>query len=171
MVTASPSLAILCVIGRFACLSWYIADRLLPNWACDRHEFVLGATAGVRCAMICIFQRRYCPGRHSLMFPIYCLGGACLQWPHSYGLPRGRWPSKNASWIKSSTSPVQGSSVTFIPVPGPSVRSARPCHNTRGTDAAFLYLPGTSVSSVRPCHITRRFWKLYHKTYPYPELV
>ena len=59
------------------------------------------------------------------------------------------------------------------------------CHNTRGTGTACSYLPGTSVSSVRPCHNTRNFWK-FCKTfipvpgnsvspvghsYPYPELL
>ena len=57
---------------------------------------------------------------------------------------------------------------TFIPVPGTSVTSVRPCHNTRGTGTALLYLTGTSVSSVRPCHKTRNFWKFYKTFIPVP---
>ena len=58
---------------------------------------------------------------------------------------------------------------TFIPVPGTSVRSVRPCHNTRGTGTAFVYLPGTSVRSGRPCHNTRNFWKFCRTFIPVPE--
>ena len=66
------------------------------NWACDRHVFFLGATAGVRCAMICSREHGCCPGRHSLRSTIYRLGGVCRYCPHSYdGLPRRRWPSEN----------------------------------------------------------------------------
>ena len=57
---------------------------------------------------------------------------------------------------------------TFIPVPGTSVRSVRPCHNTRGTGTSFSYLPGTSGSSVRPCHNTRNFWKFCKTFIPVP---
>ena len=57
---------------------------------------------------------------------------------------------------------------TLIPVPGTSVRSVRPCHNTRGIGTAFLYLPRTSASSVRPCHNTRNFWKFRKIFIPVP---
>ena len=57
---------------------------------------------------------------------------------------------------------------TFIPVPGTSIRSVRPCHNTRGTGTAFLYLPRTSVSSARPSHNTRNFWKFCNTFIPVP---
>ena len=74
---------------------------------------------------------------------------------------------------------------TVIPVPKTSVRSVRPCHNTRGTGTAFLYLPGTSVISVRPRHNTRNIRKFFKTfisvprtsvstvghSYPYLELL
>ena len=41
-------------------------------------------------------------------------------------------------------------------------------HNTRGTVTAFLYLPGTSVSSVRPCHNTRNFCEFCKTVAQYP---
>ena len=41
------------------------------NCACDRHDFIGRATAGVRCAMVCIRGRGCCPGRHPLRFTIY----------------------------------------------------------------------------------------------------
>ena len=65
------------------------------NWACDRHVFFIGATAGVRCAMIRSREHGCCPGRHSLRFTIYRLGGGRRYCSHSYGLPRGRWPREN----------------------------------------------------------------------------
>ena len=43
------------------------------KWACGRHDFVLGATAGVRCAMVCGRGRGYCSGRLSLRFAFYRL--------------------------------------------------------------------------------------------------
>ena len=123
------------------------------------------------------------------------------------GLPRGRWPSEKMPCkldgilhYKSNSSP-EGVYLpagitrtrnfcefctTVIPVPGSSVRSARPCQMPGvRVQTAFLYLRGTSVSSVRPCYNTRNFWK-FCKTfipvpgtsvssvghsYPYPELL
>ena len=35
----------------------------------------------------------------------------------------------------------------------------------------FIPVPGTSVSSVRPCHNTRKFWKFYKTFIPVPELL
>ena len=78
--------------------------------ACDRHVFFLGAIAVVRCAMICSRERGCCPGRHSLKFTIYRLGGGCRYCSHSLiatdclvdiGQVR---TCHHASWMKSSTS-------------------------------------------------------------------
>ena len=58
--------------------------------------------------------------------------------------------------------------MTFIPVPGNSMSSVRPRHNTRGTGAAFSYLPGTSVSFLRPCHNTRNLCEFCNTSVPGP---
>ena len=42
-------------------------------------------------------------------------------------------------------------------------------HNTRGTGKSSVYLPGTSVSSVRPCHNTRNFCEFRNTSIPVPE--
>ena len=42
-------------------------------------------------------------------------------------------------------------------------------HNNRGTGTTFLYLPGTSVSSVRPCHNSRNFYEVCNTCIPVPE--
>ena len=59
----------------------------------------------------------------------------------------------------------------FIPVPGTSVRSVRPCHNTRGTGTAFLYLPRNCVSSVIPFFkpVPRPSVSSLRHSYPYQE--
>ena len=43
----------------------------LKNGDWDRHEFLWGGTAGVRCAMVCGRGHDWCPGHHSLRFTIY----------------------------------------------------------------------------------------------------
>ena len=61
----------------------------LKNKACDRHYF-LGATAGVRCAMVCRRWRGWCPGLNSFRFTIYRLS-------------HGRRQSANRRWTASGT--------------------------------------------------------------------
>ena len=52
---------VLAALGRS---SWW------KHCACDRYVFFWGATAGVRCAVVCIRGRGCCPGRHPLRFTI-----------------------------------------------------------------------------------------------------
>ena len=145
------------------------------NWACDRHDFILGATAGVRYTMICNRERGCCPDHHSLRFTTYRLGGNRRSCPHSYGSSRGCCPRKNMPcklegilqfksnsssegvylpgyypypellWVLCNTHTRTKNScefcTTYIPVPGTSVRSVRPCHNTWGTGTAFYTCP------------------------------
>ena len=54
--------SVLVLFGRSCCLK---------NCDCYRHDFFSGATAGVRCAMVCRCGRGWCPGRHSLRFTIH----------------------------------------------------------------------------------------------------
>ena len=56
----------------------------------------------------------------------------------------------------------------FIPVPGTSVSSVRPCDNTRGTGATFLCLPRTYVSSVCPRYNTRNLCEFCDTFIPLP---
>ena len=106
-------------------------------------------------------------------------GGAYL--PGYYPCPELLWVLYN---IRTRTKNFCEFCTTFIPVPGTSLRSVRPCHNTQGTGTAFSHLPGTSVSSVRPRRNTRNFCKFFktfipvpgtsvsslRHSYPYPEL-
>ena len=94
---------------------------------------------------------------------------------HTRGIYPGYYPTKDSCKFCKA----------FIPVPGTSVSSVRPCHNTRSTGTAFSYLPGTSASSVCPCHTTRNFCEFCNfyvsvpgtsvsavrTPYPYPELL
>ena len=52
-------------------------SRWWQNWACERPDFLLGATAVVRCAMIYSGERGGRPGRQSFRFTFYRLGGGC----------------------------------------------------------------------------------------------
>ena len=79
------------------------------NWACGRQDFLSRHRRGTLCYDLLQSSNRErgcCPGRHSLRFTIYRLGGGCRYCPHSHdGLPRQRWPVRtcHASWTKSST--------------------------------------------------------------------
>ena len=64
------------VFGRFASLSWHLADRAGGKIGLATAVILFeGATAGVRCAMTCGCEGGCCPGRHSLRLTIYRLGG------------------------------------------------------------------------------------------------
>ena len=79
----------------------------LKNWAWDRHDFVLGATAGVRCAMVCRRGHAWWSGRHSLRFTIYCLGCCGQQFSYSPRIASGTLAESEhamSSWINSSNS-------------------------------------------------------------------
>ena len=77
---------------------------------------------------------------------------------HTRGIYRGYYPTKN--FCKFCR--------TFIPVPGTSVSSVRPCHKYPGYGYSILYLPGTSVSSVRQCHNTPNICEFCNTFVPVP---
>ena len=65
-----------------------------------------------------------------------------------------------------------GFCTVFIPVPGTSVSSVRPCYNTRGTGTTFFYLRRTFGCAVRRCRTSRNICEFCTTFIPvYPELL
>ena len=61
-------------IEDFSCSAVFWVDRLvLVALGRSTGGKIVLATAGVRCAMVCIRGHGCCPGRHPLRFTIYCL--------------------------------------------------------------------------------------------------
>ena len=128
------------------------------NWAYDRHDLFWGANPGVCCAMICSRERGCCPGRHSLRFTIYPLGGGCRWCPHGVlatdrlgDVGRVR-TCHHESWMKSSNSNRTPPPRACI-YPG-ITRTLNFCEFC----TTLIPVQRTSASSVR-------------HSYPYPELV
>ena len=73
------SYCILCVFGRFACLSWHLADRAGGKIGLAAAMIFFEAPPPGYAVLRSAFSRARgcCPGRHSLRFTIYRLGGGC----------------------------------------------------------------------------------------------
>ena len=67
------------VFGRFACLSWYLADRAGGKIGLATATIFSGAPPPGYAVLRAVRSRERgcCPGRHSLWFTIYRLGGDC----------------------------------------------------------------------------------------------
>ena len=80
----------------------------------------------------------------------------------------GGWPTENMPPIQVGLNPplqIEPPPQRMCIYPG-IARTRNFCKLCR----AFIPVPGTSVSSVRPCHITRNFWKFCNTFIPVPEL-
>ena len=109
--------------------------------------------------------------------------------PEGVYLPAGITGTRIFCMFCTTSTPVQRTSVSlydihtrtrnlckicttaFFHLPGTSVSSVRPCHNTQNflkSCRTLIPVSETSVGTVRPCHNTRNFWNFCKTFIPVP---